>query len=218
MDGICAAGDEVELWLKTHGGWFPDPQQDYGYGSVMPAADGPDVMSKEPEKATKEAKGVMSILAEFLGDGVAELMVRSDLKGLAQKWLDDLEEQAPASSSTLTEANVEAHEFRLEFAHETLQSFKDRKGQRDRSRSPRRNVVPDMMIATMKETISALEQMIRAKDEIIHKMKMDHMGEKTRLEVKNIENNTRITILEMQLSEANSVLEIYKTGVANLIR
>jgi hypothetical protein len=49
-------------------------------------------------------------------------------------------------------------------------------------------------------------------------MKIDHMREKTRLEVKNIENNTRITILEMQLSEANSVLEIYKTGVANLIR
>ena len=23
-------GDEVELWLKTHGGWFPDQQQDYG--------------------------------------------------------------------------------------------------------------------------------------------------------------------------------------------
>ena len=190
IDDICAAGEEVEMWLKTHGGWFPDQQQDYGYGSQMPEADGPDVMSKEPNKAANEAKGVMSLLAEYLGDGIAEHMGRCDLKGLAQKWLDDLAGQAAPSETP----------------------------KRDRSRSPGRNVVPDMMIATMKETISALEQMIRAKDEIIHKMKMDHMGEKTRLEVKNIENNTRITILEMQLSNANSVLEIYKTGVDGPIR
>ena len=38
------------------------------------------------------------------------------------------------SSSALTEANVEAMDFRLDFAQETLQSFKDR---RARSRSPR---------------------------------------------------------------------------------
>ena len=25
IDDICAAGEDVELWLKTHGGWFPDP-------------------------------------------------------------------------------------------------------------------------------------------------------------------------------------------------
>ena len=122
IDDICIAGEEVELWLKTHGGWFPDQQQDYGYGSLMPEADGPDVMSKEPEKAMKEAKGVMSLVAEFLEDGIAEHMGRSDLKGLAEKWLDDLKEQAPASSSSsLTEANVEAHEFRLDFAHDAAE-------------------------------------------------------------------------------------------------
>ena len=38
------------------------------------------------------------------------------------------------SSSALTEANVEAMDFRLDFAQETLRSFKDR---RARSRSPR---------------------------------------------------------------------------------
>ena len=36
----------------------------------------------------------------------------------------------------LTEANLEARDFRLKFAHETLQSFKERM-ERDRSRSPR---------------------------------------------------------------------------------
>ena len=162
IDDILAAGEEVEMWLKTHDGWFPDQQQDYGYGSEMPEADGPDVMSKEPIKAASEAKGVMSLLAEFLGDGIAEHMGRSDLKASAQKWLDNLEKQAPASSSGLTEANVEAHDFRLEFAHETLQSFKDRKGQRDRSRSPRRCVIPQMTVAVLKETIQLKDQIIEA--------------------------------------------------------
>ena len=207
IDDICAAGEEVESWLKTHGGWFPDQQQDYGYGSQMPEADGPDVMSKEPEKAAKEAKGVMSLLAEFLGDGIAEHMGRSDLKTSAAKWLDDLEDQAPASSSGLTEANVEAHDFRLEFAHETLQSFKDRTAQRDRSRSPRRCVIPQMTIDVLKatiqlndETIETLRGQIRVHDREL------------------VENASRISHLEMQLSNANSVLEIYKTGVANMIR
>ena len=182
IDGISKTGEEVNVWLKTHGGWFPDPQEVYGDGTPLtqPKDEGWDVMSNEPEKAMKEAKGVMGSLKEFFGDGVAEHIGRPDLKASVKKWLADLP--------------------------------------RDRSRSPRRCVVPDMMIATMKDTISALDQIIRAKDEVIHKMKMDHMGEKTRLEVKNIENNTRITILEIQLSNANSVLEIYKTGVANMIR
>ena len=162
IDDICAAGEAVEMWLKTHGGWFPDQQKDYGYGSQMPEADGPEVMSKEPKKAANEAKGVMSLLAEFLGDGIAEHMGRSDLKASAQKWLDNLEEQAPASSSTLTEANVEAHDFRLEFAHETLQSFKDRNAQRDRSRSPPRCVIPQMTVAVLKETIQLKDQIIEA--------------------------------------------------------
>ena len=129
IDDICAAGEEVESWLKTHGGWFPDQQQDYGYGSQMPEADGPDVMSKEPNKAANEAKGVMSLLAEFLGDGIAEHMGRSDLKASAQKWLDDLAGQAAPSETP----------------------------KRDRSRSPRRCVIPDLTIAVLKETIRLQE-------------------------------------------------------------
>jgi hypothetical protein len=92
IDGICAAGEEVESWLKTHGGWLPDPQEVYGDGTPLtqPEDEGWDVTSKEPEKAMKEAKGVMSLLAEFLRDGIAEEMGQCDLKASAQKWLEDL--------------------------------------------------------------------------------------------------------------------------------
>ena len=134
IDDISKTGEEVEMWLKTHGGWFPDQQKDYGYGSQMPEADGPDVMSKEPIKAANEAKGVMSLLAEFLGDGIAEHMGRCDLKGLAQKWLDDLAGQAVQSETP----------------------------KRDRSRSPRRCVIPQMTVAVLKETIQLKDQIIEA--------------------------------------------------------
>jgi len=66
IDGI-AAGDDVEQWLKTHGGWFPDEQSDYGYGIVMPPSDGPDVMSKDPALAMKDAKTLMDRLSKTLG-------------------------------------------------------------------------------------------------------------------------------------------------------
>ena len=189
FDGISKAGEEVVMWLKTHGGWFGSIREIFRDGScqqILPTDNCENVVSKEPEKAMEEAEHVMGALKEFLGDGVAEHIGCTNLKASVTQWLADLASQAPQG--------------------------------RDRSRSPPRNVVPDMMIATMKETISASEQTIRAKDDVIHKMKMDHMGEKTRLEVAIIAKNPRITILGLQLSEANSVLEIYKTGVANLIR
>jgi len=128
IDDILAAGEEVEMWLKTHGGWFPDQQQDYGYGSQMPEADGPEVMSKEPEKAMKEAKCVMGSLKEFLGDGVAEHIGCTALKASVKQWLADLAPETPQG--------------------------------RDRSRSPRRCVITQMMIATMEETIRLQDQTI----------------------------------------------------------
>ena len=126
IDGISKTGEEVDMWLKTHGGWFPDPQEVYGDGTPLtqPKDEGWDVMSKEPEKAMKEAKGVMGSLKEFFGDGVAEHIGRPDLKASVKKWLADLP--------------------------------------RDRSRSPRRCVIPDMMIATMGETIRLKDQIIEA--------------------------------------------------------
>jgi hypothetical protein len=125
IDGI-PVGDEVKNWLAKHGGWFPDEQEDYGYGCIMPDADSPDIMSKNPEMAIEDAKRVMSCLDEAIEDEDVEL------KTSALKWLKD--SAAQATPAALTEANLEARDFRLQFAHETLQSFKDRQ---DRSRSPR---------------------------------------------------------------------------------
>jgi hypothetical protein len=67
IDGI-AAGDDVENWLKNHGGWFPDEQSDYGYGVLMPPSDGPEAMSTDPVLAIKEAKTLMDRLAKTLGE------------------------------------------------------------------------------------------------------------------------------------------------------
>ena len=114
IDGV-PVGDEVETWLKKHGGWFPDEQDDYGYGCLMPEADGAEIMSTEPQKAMEDAKRVMSCLDEAIEDEAVEL------KRSAQKWLKDLAAEATPAA-------------RLKFAHETLQNFRDRK---DRSRSPR---------------------------------------------------------------------------------
>ena len=126
IDDISKTGEEVNVWLKTHGGWLPDPQEVYGDGTPLtqPKDEGWDVMSKEPEKATKEAKGVMGSLKEFLGDGVAEHIGCTALKASVKQWLADLP--------------------------------------RDRSRSPRRCVIPDMMIATMEQTIQLKDQIIEA--------------------------------------------------------
>ena len=84
---------------------------------------------------------------------------------------------ASSSSAALTEANLEARDFRLEFAKETLQSFKDR---RDRSRSPLRiEPLPDAARAALdvvckhdadnrvedqRATIAKLRQELLAKD------------------------------------------------------
>ena len=63
-------GEEADLWLKTHGGWLPDPAEMYGDGTPLtqPCDEGGCVMSKDPEKAMKEATGLMTCLAECLPD------------------------------------------------------------------------------------------------------------------------------------------------------
>ena len=123
-----SCGHEVEAWLKTHGGWFPDNQMTYGDGTPLtqPKDEGEDVMSKEPANVLVDAKVVMESLWTTLDDEEADLAnsVCSWIMDIAILW---------ATDSKLTEANVEANDFRLEFAKETLQSFK-----RGRSRSPRR--------------------------------------------------------------------------------
>ena len=131
IDGICAAGEEVELWLKMHGGWFPDPQEVYGDGTPLtqPKDEGWDVMSTEPEKAMRGAERVMGSLKEFFGDGVAEHMNRPDLKASVKKWLADLAPETPQG--------------------------------RYRSRSPRRCVIPQMTIDVLKGTIQLQSETIK---------------------------------------------------------
>ena len=172
IDGI-AAGDDVERWLKTHHGWFPDEQADYGYGCMMPPADGPDMMSKDPALAMKEAKTLMDRLSKTLGQE-ENAAVLDEVCEWLEHWNAPVDSAKMASSSAaLTEANVEAHDFRIKFAQETLQSFKDR---RDRSRSPRRSDdwdakaaalqldIKDARIDLLKEQIKNFEATVRSKD------------------------------------------------------
>jgi hypothetical protein len=132
FDGISKTGAEVDGWLKTHGGWFENLQEISRDGScrqILPTDNCENVVSKEPEKAMKEAKCVMGSLKEFLGDGVAEHIGCTALKASVKQWLADLAPETPQG--------------------------------RDRSRSPRRCVIPQMMIATMEETIRLQDQTIK---------------------------------------------------------
>ncbi len=174
IDGIVA-GDDVEQWLKTHGGWFPDEQADYGYGIVMPLADGPDVMSKDPVLAMEQAKPLMDRLSKTLGEE-ENANVLDEVCEWLENWTApvDSTKMASSSSAALTEANVEAHDFRLKFAQETVQSFK-----RDRSRSPRRSDdwdakaaalqldIVNSRIDNLKGHIKNLEATVQTKDKFI---------------------------------------------------
>ena len=127
FDGISKTGAEVDGWLKTHGGWFASLREIFRDGScqqIVPADNGENIMSKEPEKAAKDAERVMGSLKEFLGDGVAEHIGCTALKASVKQWLADLTQG------------------------------------RDRSRSPRRCVIPDMTVAVLKETIQLKDQLI----------------------------------------------------------
>ena len=196
IDGI-AAGDDVEQWLKTHGGWFPDEQADYGYGIVMPLADGPDVMSKDPALAMKEAKTLMDRLSKSLGKEENANVLQEVCEWL-EHWKEPVEstKMTSSSSAALTEANVEARDFRLDFAHETLQSFK-----RDRSRSPRRYDDWDAkaaalhldvkdtrieafkeMIESLKATVQSLKVSVKEKDTLIEKARIDDVINKANID------------------------------------
>ena len=89
IDGFEPVGDQIEHWLKTHGGWFPDQQRDYGYGCLMPEADGPDVRSKDASQAVKDARLVMCALDGALRDTL-DLDDGETLLESAQKWLEDM--------------------------------------------------------------------------------------------------------------------------------
>ena len=79
------AGEAVEAWLKKHGGWLPDTQEDYG--GCTPADEGEEVMSAEPEVAMVEAKSLLQRLVDTVGEDVHDPL--GVLPG-ARQWLQDL--------------------------------------------------------------------------------------------------------------------------------
>jgi hypothetical protein len=122
-----------------------------------------------------------------------------------------------SGSAALTEANLEARDFRLEFAHETLQSFKDK---RDRSRSPRRLSddwdakaaalqldIKDARIQYRQEKIQALEATNMSRDETIHNLKLDQ-----------IHKQTRIAVLEIELAGAKDVVAMKQSTIEGMQR
>jgi len=58
------AGEEAYTWLRTHGGWFPDPQGDFD--GETPADQGVTIMSPLPVQAMEDAKKVMQRLLDTL--------------------------------------------------------------------------------------------------------------------------------------------------------
>lgn len=82
-----AAGDEVDAWLRKHGGWLPDPQELYGDGTPLtqPVDEGLDVFSNSPEIALREAEETMDRLVQSLHhDGHHHTRMK------ALRWLDEL--------------------------------------------------------------------------------------------------------------------------------
>jgi hypothetical protein len=220
IDGI-AAGDDVEQWLKTHHGWFPDEQADYGYGIVMPPADGPEMMSKDPVLAMKEAKPLMDRLSKTLGKEE-----NADVLDEVCEWLehwnarDDSTKMASSSSAAVTEANVEAHDFRIKFAQETLQSFKDR---RDRSRSPRRFddwdakaaalqlEIKDASIQNLREIVQSFKASVEQKDTLIERARVDELITKANIDaLRDLlqAKDAHIANLELQLRIKERSLEM----------
>ena len=128
FNGIPKTGEELHAWLQTHGGWFASLREIFRDGScqqIIPADNGENVVSEEPEKAMEEAKHVMGALKEFLGDGVAEHIGCTNLKASVNQWLADLAQG------------------------------------RNRSRSPRRCVIPQMTIDVLKATIQLKDEVIK---------------------------------------------------------
>ena len=162
FNGIPKTGEELHAWLQTHGGWFASLREIFRDGScqqIIPADNGENVVSEEPEKAMEEAKHVMGALKEFLGDGVAEHIGCTNLKASVNQWLADLAQG------------------------------------RDRSRSPRRCVIPQMTIAVLEETI-------RLKDDVIKRLE-------GRIQEKNnelVKNAYRISYLETTVKAKDEMI------------
>ena len=127
--------DDVPLWIER-------------YHEVCD-----DGTSEQAQNAVADARNVMEKLYKAITDHpIQELQCM--VLGWRQEAGDPRTQQkmcarAPAA---LSEANVEAHEFRLEFAKETLQSFK--RGRSSHSRSPRRQADSEPVVDTIRNLFS----------------------------------------------------------------
>ena len=83
IDGI-AAGDKVESWLRKHGGWFPDRQENYADEEAPLVDEGADVSSPDPTGAIDEAVVLMKCLVETLNDESAGQLSLADVRD----WLE----------------------------------------------------------------------------------------------------------------------------------
>ena len=95
-----------------------------------------------------------------------------------------------SSSAALTEANVEARDFRLDFAQETLQSFK-----RDRSRSPRR-----ALLDAKDDIIKSLTATIREKDAMIFRLQHGEAKKDSDIRVLEHSNESKQAIIDFMRS------------------
>ena len=194
-------GDKVEMWLITHGGWFPDNLVIYDDGTPLtqPKDEGIDAMSKEPERAFQEARNLMEPMWPVLDDYDADLM------SSMSDWLTSPELEQASTPSQLTEANVEANDFRLEFAKETLQSFK-----RGRSRSPRRTNGDPGLIRIINEhavEIVELREKIVEKDRHIANLEDNKMA---KMQLALQEKDIEIKFLERSLAIERTCVDKFK--------
>ena len=89
-------GNELEWWLKTHRGWFPDSQELYGDGTPLtqPVDEGDSVMSAYPDRAVREAKPIMNHLVHGNCEAVCPELIEP-----AHEWLKDERRSTPISSA-----------------------------------------------------------------------------------------------------------------------
>ena len=83
MDGT-QDGHAVEEWLRTHKGWFPDPQELYGDGTPLtqPVDEGESGRSSRPVLAMEDARTLINLL-------IASPDYEDDFKVKLQAWVDE---------------------------------------------------------------------------------------------------------------------------------
>ena len=110
MEGPLETGNEVEEWLRTHGGWFPDPAELYGDGTPddQPMDEGEEALSADSARAFYDAKIVMGLLLASLITASARrasVAARRTVERIMSGGMeDDIEEGVGESDDDLLDA------------------------------------------------------------------------------------------------------------------